>query len=396
MKHVSGCNCNGLFKSPSILIFHLFYCVTRPKQLEKDILTSYKQLCRRCGEADLSVAVRSSATAEDLPEASFAGQQETYLNIRGEKQLIQACRDCYASLFTDRAIVYRGSHGFDHTTVALSIGIQQMVRSDKGSSGVMFTIDTETGFPDAVLINAAFGLGENVVQGEVSPDEFLVYKPLLDNESLCPILRKKVGEKEKTMIFARGAGVTTKNVSTPKSRRSKFSLNDEDVLTLARWGKKIEEHYSARRGVPTPMDIEWAKDFNGNLFIVQARPETVQSRGNSAELVSYSLVEKNPPKPLIEGTAVGQRILHGEVCVVTTIEEIENFRPGCILVSEITDPDWVPIMRQAAGIVTDHGGRTCHAAIVSRELGVPAVGESSIARRILFSISLITRNAFYF
>ena len=353
----------------------IFVFITRPKQLEKDILTSYKQLCRRCGEADLSVAVRSSATAEDLPEASFAGQQETYLNIRGEKQLIQACRDCYASLFTDRAIVYRGSHGFDHTTVALSIGIQQMVRSDKGSSGVMFTIDTETGFPDAVLINAAFGLGENVVQGEVSPDEFLVYKPLLDNESLCPILRKKVGEKEKTMIFARGAGVTTKNVSTPKSRRSKFSLNDDDVLTLARWGKKIEEHYSARRGVPTPMDIEWAKDVNGHLFIVQARPETVQSRGNSAELVSYSLVEKNPPKPLIEGTAVGQRILHGEVCVVTTIEEIENFRPGCILVSEITDPDWVPIMRQAAGIVTDHGGRTCHAAIVSRELGVPAVGK---------------------
>jgi pyruvate,water dikinase len=288
--------------------------------------------------------------------------------------LIQACKDCFASLFTDRAITYRTHHGFEHTDVALSIGIQKMVRSDRGSAGVMFTIDTETGFPDSVLISSSWGLGENVVQGTVSPDEYLVYKPSLDLKGTEPILRKNLGEKEKTMIFARGAGKTTRNIDTPLSRRRRFSLRDEDVIVLAKWAKAIEAHYSSCRKMPTPMDIEWAKDGRtGEIFIVQARPETVQARSSNLEMVSYSLTEASPPDPIIEGTSVGQKIIHSEICVVTDVHDLQKFRPGCILVSEITDPDWVPIMRQAAGIVTDHGGRTCHAAIVSRELGIPAV-----------------------
>lgn len=345
-----------------------------PPDLECAILDYYRKLCEKCGDDDLSVAVRSSATAEDLPEASFAGQQETYLNVRGDHDLLKACKDCYASLFTDRAITYRSHQGFNHMDVALSIGIQQMVRSDRGSAGVAFTIDTETGFPDVILINGSWGLGENVVQGNVTPDEYLVHKPTLDQEGTVPILRKKIGEKEKTMIFSRGAGTTVKNLDTPKSRRRRFCLHDEDVITLAKWSKKIEEHYSACRGIKTPMDIEWAKDGRtGKLYIVQARPETVQSQTDAAEMVTYKLTQHSPPEPLITGTSVGQKILHGEVCVIHDVHDLASFRPGCILVSEITDPDWVPIMRQSAGIVTDHGGRTCHAAIVSRELGVPAI-----------------------
>jgi pyruvate,water dikinase len=343
-------------------------------ELEEAIIKHYHKLAAKCGEEDVSVAVRSSATAEDLPEASFAGQQETYLNIRGERQLIQACKDCYASLFTDRAIIYRDNNGFDHTKVALSIGIQQMVRSDRGSAGVVFTIDTETGFPDVVLVNSTWGLGENVVQGTVSPDEYLVYKPALDIEGTKPIIRKHLGKKEKTMIFGRGAGKTTRNIETTASRKRRFSLKDEDVLLLAKWAKTIEKHYSARNKKDTPMDIEWAKDGKtGELFIVQARPETVQARSNALEIVSYALSEPIPSETLVEGTSVGQKIVHGEVCLIHDVHDLASFRPGCILVSEMTDPDWVPIMRQAAGIVTDHGGRTCHAAIVSRELGIPAI-----------------------
>ena len=258
------------------------------------------------------------------------------MNIRGDKQLIQACKDCYASLFTDRAITYRTHHGFDHTEVALSIGIQQMVRSDRGSSGVMFTPDTETGYPDVILVNSNWGLGENVVQGTVSPDEYLVYKPSLDIDGTMPILRKHLGKKEKTMILARGAGATTKNIETPSSRKRRFSLHDEDVLLLAKWAKTIEEHYSKCRNVSTPMDIEWAKDGKtGQLFIVQARPETVQARTSSVEMVTYSLTESNLPRPLIEGTSVGQKIIHGEVCVINDVHELSDFRAGCILVSEI-------------------------------------------------------------
>jgi pyruvate,water dikinase len=251
-----------------------------------------------------------------------------------------------------------------------------MVRSDRGSAGVMFTIDTETGFPDIILVNSNWGLGENVVQGTVSPDEYLVYKPSLEIEGTAPILRKHLGKKEKTMIFARGAGMTTRNIDTPASRRRRFSLHDEDVILLSKWAKTIEQHYSLRRKTPSPMDIEWAKDGRtGKLYIVQARPETVQARTSKVEMTTYALSETNLPKPIVGGTSVGQKIVHGEVCVINDVHELEQFRPGCILVSEITDPDWVPIMRQAAGIITDHGGRTCHAAIVSRELGIPAIGE---------------------
>ena len=288
--------------------------------------------------------------------------------------------------------MYRANNGFDDTEVALSIGIQQMVRSDRGSSGVMFTVDTETGFPDTVLINSSWGLGENVVQGTVSPDEYLVYKPSLDVEGTEPILRKNLGMKEKTMIFARGAGDTTRNIGTPVSRRRRFSLHDEDVIVLAKWAKKIEEHYSSCRKMPTPMDIEWAKDGKtGKLYIVQARPETVQARSSNVEMISYSLSETSPPsEPIIEGTSVGQKIVHGQICVIHDVHDLNQFRPGCILVSEITDPDWVPIMRQAAGIVTDHGGRTCHAAIVSRELGIPAVVGTGIGTELLHDGQKVT------
>lgn len=342
-----------------------------PPALAEAIVRSYRALAGREGREHVSVAVRSSATAEDLPEASFAGQQETYLNIDGEGELLDACRACYASLFTDRAITYRDAHGFDHLKVALSIGVQRMARSDRGSAGVMFTLDTETGFPEVVMINAAWGLGENVVQGQVNPDEFLVFRPLLGKAR--PIVRKKLGAKEKTMIFARGARQTTRNIDTPPARRERFSLTDDDVLTLARWAVTIEEHYSARAGRRVPMDIEWAKDGEtGALYIVQARPETVQSRiAASAGVVSYTLEER--ATPVVVGRSVGGAIVSGPVCVIRGVEEIARFVPGSILVAEITDPDWVPIMRQAAGIVTDHGGRTCHAAIVSRELGIPAV-----------------------
>ena len=343
-----------------------------PADFEAALRTAYRELGERIGEDSPSVAVRSSATAEDLPEASFAGQQETFLNIRGEAALLRACRACYASLFTDRAIAYRELNGFDHLKVALSIGVQQMVRSDRGAAGVMFTLDTETGFPDVILLNAAWGLGENVVKGEVNPDEFLVYAPMLGGDRR-PIIHKKLGAKEKTLVFARGAGQTTRNLTTPKSKRDRFALSDEDVLILAGWGAMIERHYSARAGKPTPMDIEWALDGRtGDLYVVQARPETVQSQQQgSVELVHYVL--EDSAVALVEGRSVGDAIVHGEVCVIRQAEDIANFRPGSILVAEITDPDWVPIMRQAAGIVTDHGGRTCHAAIVSRELGIPAV-----------------------
>jgi pyruvate,water dikinase len=354
-----------------------------PSDLEQAICDYYQKLAERCGDEDLSVAVRSSATAEDLPEASFAGQQETYLNIRGEHELLKACQNCFASLFTDRAITYRTAQGFEHNNVALSIGIQQMARSDRGSSGVMFTIDTETGFPDVVLINGAWGLGENVVQGTVSPDEFLIYKPTLDKPGTSPILRKKLGEKEKTMVFSRAAGHSIKNTDTPLSRRRRFCIHDKDAITLAKWAKKIEEHYSNLRGKHTPMDIEWAKDGRtGKLYIVQARPETVESQKRVNEMVQYELIN-SPPEPIVTGTSVGHKILHGEVCIIRDAQDLELFRPGCILVSEITDPDWVPIMKQAVGIVTDHGGRTCHAAIVSRELGVPAVVGCGIATEFL-------------
>jgi pyruvate,water dikinase len=343
-----------------------------PPAVAAAIVTAYRELGAREGRPDPSVAVRSSATAEDLPEASFAGQQDTFLNVEGEAALLDACRACYASLFTDRAITYRDLQGFDHLKVALSIGVQVMARSDRGAAGVLFTLDTETGFPDVVMINAAWGLGENVVKGQVNPDEYLVFKPLLASHR--PILRKRCGAKEQTMIFARGARHSTRNIETPRSRRERFALEDDEILTLARWGAAIEAHYSKKAGKPVPMDIEWAKDGEtGALYIVQARPETIHSqRAASAGIVTYTL-EEPPPPPIVAGRSVGAAIVAGPVCVIKRAEDLASFVPGAILVAEITDPDWVPIMRQAAGIITDHGGRTCHAAIVSRELGIPAV-----------------------
>ncbi len=335
-----------------------------PKDTANEIRQAYRKLCRETGRPNMDVAVRSSATAEDLPDASFAGQQETYLNIRGEEALLDACRHCFASLFTDRAISYRHTKGFDHMKVALSIGVQRMVRSDIGGSGVMFSIDTETGFDKIVLINAAWGLGENVVQGAVDPDEYEVFKPLLSSKKLSPIVEKTRGEKAIKMIYAEG-DKPTRNVPTSKAERAAFVLSDPEILELSRWAATIEKHYGC------PMDMEWAKDGEtGEMFIVQARPETVQSRRSGA-FRRYRLGAHG--KKLITGLSVGDAIATGRVCLIEAASEIDRFVDGSILVTKITDPDWVPIMKRAAAIVTDHGGRTSHAAIVSRELGLPAV-----------------------
>ncbi len=337
-----------------------------PDETAIAIRDAYRELCRRSGEEEVDVAVRSSATAEDLPDASFAGQQETFLNITGEDELLDACRKCYASLFTDRAISYRENKGFDHMQVALSVGVQKMVRSDKAGAGVMFSIDTDTGFPDVVVIDAAWGLGENVVQGSVTPDNYSVFKPLLQDKTLRPILNKTIGGKEKKMVYARGAGNTTRNVETSARERHSFVLSDDEILQLARWAAVIERHYG------TPMDMEWAKDGDsGELFIVQARPETVQSRKEAGVLKSYHLKQKG--EVLLTGMAIGESVAAGKVQVIKSASEIERFEDGNILVTGMTDPDWVPIMKKAAGIITDHGGRTSHAAIVSRELGIAAV-----------------------
>jgi len=337
-----------------------------PQALADEIVAAYRELGRRYGRDEVDVAVRSSATAEDLPEASFAGQQETFLNVVGEEELLDACRRCFASLFTDRAISYRELHGFDHLQVALSIGVQKMVRSDLAGSGVMFSIDTETGFPDVVVIDAAWGLGENVVQGAVNPDGYTVFKPLLDHDGLMPILEKRLGAKEKKMVYGSGGSHPTRNVDTTTRERRTFVLADAEVLQLARWAVAIERHYGK------PMDMEWAKDGeSGELFIVQARPETVQSRREAGVLKSYTLEEKGPL--LLTGLSIGEAIAAGPVQVIKSASEIDRFTPGSILVTGMTDPDWVPIMKKAAGIITDHGGRTSHAAIVSRELGIAAV-----------------------
>ena len=315
----------------------------------------------RYGE-NVDVAVRSSATAEDLPDASFAGQQETYLNVRGEDELIEKVRDCFASLFTNRAISYRVDKGFDHFSVYLSVGVQKMVRSDLACSGVMFSIDTESGFTNAVYITGAYGLGENVVQGTVNPDQFYVFKPTL-KKGFKPILEKKLGSKEKRLIY----GTTgTKQTKVSAEDKAKFVINDDEILTLARWACIIEDHYKK------PMDIEWAKDGQTKeLFIVQARPETVHSQKDMATMKTYVLDEKG--KLLAEGEAVGSKIGQGQVNVIEEAKDISQFKKGQVLVTDMTDPDWEPIMKIAGAIVTNRGGRTCHAAIISRELGIPCV-----------------------
>ncbi|MBW3016904.1 phosphoenolpyruvate synthase [Candidatus Woesearchaeota archaeon] len=341
-----------------------------PNDLKKQIAEAYRQLCQQYGDYT-DVAVRSSATAEDLPTASFAGQQETFLNIRGELALVDACKDCFASLFTNRAISYRVDKGFDHFKVALSIGVQKMVRSDLATSGVMFSIDTETGFKDVVFITAAYGLGENVVQGAVNPDEYYVFKPTL-KQGFNPIIAKKVGEKALKMIYSEEGDATTKNVPVPKDDRKKYALSEDEVLTLAKWAVIIEDHYSEKAGHHKPMDMEWAKDGETNkLFIVQARPETVVSQKAANILEEYILEEKG--NVLAKGQSVGDKIGQGEANIIKEVKNIANFKPGQVLVTDMTDPDWEPTMKMASAIVTNRGGRTCHAAIISRELGIPCV-----------------------
>jgi pyruvate,water dikinase len=345
-----------------------------PYELQEAIATAYWRLCQQYG-TDTDVAVRSSATAEDLPDASFAGQQETYLNIHGLQEVLNACRRCFASLFTDRAISYRATRGFDHFEVALSVGVQKMVRSDLATSGVMFSIDTESGFKNAALITAAYGLGETVVQGAVNPDEYLVFKPTL-REGFRPILNKRLGSKAIKLVYDTGGSKLTKTVSVQEQERQQFALSDDEILQLAKWICLIEDHYSQIRQTYTPMDVEWAKDgISGELFIVQARPETVQSQKTQNVLKSYQLVNSSItlPKPVITGRAVGESIGQGKARVILDVSDITTFQPGEVLVTPRTDPDWEPIMKKAAAIVTNQGGRTCHAAIIARELGIPAI-----------------------
>lgn len=362
-----------------------------PPELEAAITQTYLKLCDRYnGSSDFcdrlapdqqeeckrysghtDVAVRSSATAEDLPDASFAGQQETYLNVYGVNAVLEACHKCFASLFTDRAISYRTIKGFSHFDVALSVGVQKMVRSDLATSGVMFTIDTETGFKNAALVTAAYGLGENVVQGAVNPDEYLVFKPTLKT-GYKPILEKRLGSKEIKMVYDLGGSKLTKNIPVPEPDRKKYALSDQEILALAKWACIIEDHYSAVRGVYTPMDIEWAKDgLTGELFIVQARPETVQSQKSTSVLRNYKL--QGTGEVIVTGRAVGEMIGQGKARVILDVQKIDQFQPGEVLVTNKTDPDWEPIMKKASAIVANQGGRTCHAAIIAREMGIPAI-----------------------
>jgi pyruvate,water dikinase len=364
-----------------------------PDELRQEILAAYGTLCQEYGP-ETDTAVRSSATAEDLPTASFAGQQESFLNVRGERALMDACRQCIASLFTDRAISYRVDRGFDHFAVALSIGVQKMVRSDVGAAGVLFTLDTESGFPDVVLINSSYGLGESVVKGRVDPDEFLVFKPTLQ-QGCKPIIKRAVGAKQEKLIYATRGGRSTRSVPVPQEDRERLSLTDDEVMTLTRWGCLIEDHYSAKAGRPIPMDIEWAKDGRtGELFILQARPETIHDLGRKAtSLEIYELQpghEGEQRQVLLKGRSVGQKIGSGIVRAVKNVEELQDFQSGEVLVADMTDPDWEPTMKMAAAIITNRGGRTCHAAIVSRELGVPCVVGTEKATAILQSGQEVT------
>ena len=353
-----------------------------PEDLKNEIIQGYKDLSKKYNQSSVDVAVRSSATAEDLPTASFAGQHESYLNIKGEKKLLNSCKKCYASLFSARAIAYRIEKGFEHEKVALSIGVQKMVRSDKAGSGVIFTIDTETGFRNVITITAGYGLGENIVQGKINPDEYQVFTPLINKKNICPIIEKTMGEKEKKLIYNKGKE-STKNINTTKNERSSFVLSDKEILTLASWAKEIEDHYKK------PMDIEWAKDgIDNKLYIVQARPETVKSQEKSQVFHSYSLKEK--ASPILTGLAIGEEVSVGQVQIIKSIKEIKKFKKGSILVTSNTTPDWVPIMKIAKGIITDHGGRTSHAAIVSRELAIPAIVGTKSATKDLVEGQTIT------
>jgi pyruvate, water dikinase len=333
--------------------------------LDRDIRAAYAQLCAENGGMDIAVAVRSSATAEDLPDASFAGQQETFLNVTGADDVVRKVKEVFASLYNDRAIAYRVHHGFKHEDVFLSAGVQLMVRSDVGSSGVLFTLDTESGFRDVVFVTASYGLGENVVQGAVNPDEFYVYKPTL-RQGKPAILRRALGSKQIRMVYSDKPGERVRNEDTPADLRNQFSISDADVQELSKQALVIEQHYGR------PMDIEWAKDgITGKLFIVQARPETVKSRAHATQIERFSLLRRG--EVIVEGRAIGHKIGSGTARVVRSIADMNRVQPGDVLVADMTDPDWEPVMKRAAAIVTNRGGRTCHAAIIARELGVPAV-----------------------
>jgi pyruvate,water dikinase len=359
-----------------------------PPDLEEQIITAYTELAAEYGETPLAVAVRSSATAEDLPDASFAGQQESYLNVRGTSHLIESIKRVYASLFTNRAISYRVDKGFDHMKVALSAGIQKMVRSDLASAGVMFSIDTETGFRNAVFITGSYGLGENVVQGAVSPDEAYVFKPTL-KEGFKPVLSRHLGEKALKMIYSDSLKQPTKNISVPLEDQKQYCLSKDELVTLAQYAVTIEDHYSELAGKNQPMDIEWAKDgHTGELFIVQARPETVHARNEGQSIESYTMKERG--NILIQGKSVGGKIATGVARVIKDASQIHKLEPGEVLITDMTDPDWEPIMKIAAAIVTNRGGRTCHAAIISRELGLPAVVGTGTATSSIQSGQMVT------
>jgi pyruvate,water dikinase len=366
----------------------LVYGASLPEDLRAEILRGYRTLQQEYGST-LSVAVRSSATAEDLPDVSFAGAHETFLNVQGEEPLLDACRRCFASLFTDRAIHYRIDQGFDHFKVALSIGVMKMVRSDLSASGVIFSLDTESGFRDVVFITGAYGLGENVVQGAVDPDEFYVFKPTFEAGRRA-VLRRTLGSKKIKMVYAEGGSRhTTRNVPTSNAERERFCINDEEALTLADYAIKVEKHYSAKAGKPRPMDMEWAKDgSDGLLYMVQARPETVasQKRGNVLEI--YAL--KGSGEVLASGRSVGEKVVTGNARVIANVAHLSEFRPGEVLVADTTTPDWEPVMKTAGAVVTNRGGRTCHAAIVARELGIPAVVGADNATTALKSGETVT------
>ena len=380
---LSGLNTSdiGNLQHHAMIIRHMILESPLGDSLSKAIVEAYHHMCDADQHQLADVAVRSSATAEDLPDASFAGQQETYLNVRGQAALLEACRRCYASLFTDRAISYRAARGYDHMQVALSIGIQGMVRSDLATAGVMFSIDTETGFRNAVIINAAYGLGENVVQGSVNPDEYCVFKPtLLDGHR--PILKKSLGSKSMKLIYDDGGSKMTRNVTVSTEQANQYALDDDDILQLAKWACEIEQHYSDRKGSDCPMDMEWAKDGRtGELFIVQARPETVHSQRSVNALRRYHLRKRGTE--LLSGRSIGDKIASGPVRLIGNVQELSKFQEGEVLVTDKTDPDWEPVMKRAAGIITNRGGRTCHAAIVSRELGLPAIVGTGNATEVL-------------
>ncbi|MFN1834165.1 phosphoenolpyruvate synthase [Balneola sp. MJW-20] len=360
-------NDNDLLKESGYKIRELILHGIFPTSIANSITGAYELLCKENGASDLPVAVRSSATAEDLPGASFAGLHDTFLNVRGKGQLLEMCKRCYASLFTDRAIIYREQKGFEHMEISLSVGIQRMISAENSGSGVMFTLDTESGFPNVILINAAWGLGENIVQGTVNPDQYLVFKPLLGNTKVKPILEKDMGSKQQKMIYASENNKRTRNIPTTYEEQNSFVLNDEEILQLSSWAKNIEDHYQR------PMDIEWVKDDrSGELYIVQARPETIHASENVSVFKSYTL-NKGGDKPILKGINIGSSIATGIVKKVSHINELKDLPKNTIIVTEMTEPDWVPILRKVNGIITNSGGRTCHAAIISRELGIPAI-----------------------